>query len=162
MKDIFFRRQNGQLINVSMAVVIQEMVDANSAGVIFSRSPINGDPSKITITANFGLGESVVSALSDPDSITVENIFWKQIPELKIIEKKCGSKSKKIVMTDTDTKEIELDAESSKLVSISDEIILDLARLAINLEEMFGNPRDIEFAIWKVIKILHKNHLCKW
>ena len=133
-----------------MAVVIQEMVDANSAGVIFSRNPINGDPSKITITANFGLGESVVSALSDPDAIVVENIFWKEIPELNIIEKKCGSKSKKIVMTDTDTKEMELDAESSKLMSISDKIILELARLAIKLEEQFGSPRDIEFAIWKV------------
>ena len=158
MKDNFFRRQNGQLINVSMAVVIQEMVDANSAGVIFSRNPINGDKSKITITANFGLGESVVSALSDPDSITVENIFWKQIPELRIIEKKCGSKSKKIVMTDTDTKEIEMDAENSKLMSIRDEIILDLARLAMKLEELFGSPRDIEFAIWKVNNILHEKY----
>ena len=40
-----------------MAVVIQEMVAAEAAGVLFTRDPINGDPSKIVITANFGLGE---------------------------------------------------------------------------------------------------------
>jgi phosphoenolpyruvate synthase/pyruvate phosphate dikinase len=42
-----------------MAVVIQEMVAAESAGVLFTRDPITGDPSKIFVTANFGLGEVV-------------------------------------------------------------------------------------------------------
>ena len=40
-----------------MAVVVQEMVDADSAGVLFSRDPVTGNPSKIVITANYGLGE---------------------------------------------------------------------------------------------------------
>ena len=50
-------RQNGQVVKTGMAVVIQEMVAAEAAGVLFTRDPINGDPSKIVITANFGLGE---------------------------------------------------------------------------------------------------------
>ena len=50
-------RQNGQVVKTRMAVVIQEMVAAEAAGVLFTRDPINGDPSKIVITANFGLGE---------------------------------------------------------------------------------------------------------
>ena len=50
-------RQNGQPVETGMAVVIQEMVAAEAAGVLFTRDPINGDPSKIVITANFGLGE---------------------------------------------------------------------------------------------------------
>ena len=40
-----------------MAVVVQEMVDADSAGVLFSRDPVTGNPSQIVITANYGLGE---------------------------------------------------------------------------------------------------------
>jgi phosphoenolpyruvate synthase/pyruvate phosphate dikinase len=40
-----------------MAVVIQEMVDAESAGVMFTRDPVTGNPSRIMITANYGLGE---------------------------------------------------------------------------------------------------------
>jgi hypothetical protein len=50
-------RQNGQPVKTGMAVVIQEMVAAEAAGVLFSRDPITGNPSKIVITANFGLGE---------------------------------------------------------------------------------------------------------
>lgn len=53
----FTSRQNGQLIATSMAVVVQEMVDADCAGVLFTRDPVTGDPSRIVITANYGLGE---------------------------------------------------------------------------------------------------------
>ena len=57
----FIFRQNGQPIEIGMAVVIQEMVPAEAAGVIFSRDPFNGDPTKIIITANFGLGEVTIT-----------------------------------------------------------------------------------------------------
>lgn len=55
--QIIFGRQNGQEILTGMCVVIQEMVPAESAGVLFSRNPTSGDPSQIIITSNFGLGE---------------------------------------------------------------------------------------------------------
>lgn len=50
-------RQNGRPVLTGMGVVIQEMVAPESAGVLFSRDPVTGDPSKVCITANFGLGE---------------------------------------------------------------------------------------------------------
>ena len=145
-----------------MAVVIQEMVDAESAGVIFSQSPIDGDPSKIVITANFGLGETVVSAKSDPDTIIVENQFWNNLsklnnqivdlknPNLRILDKKCGMKSKKLVMNENETIEMDVDPNDSENMSINDEMILKLAKIALELEEAFGTPRDIEFAINQV------------
>jgi len=52
-----YRRGYGQPINSPMAVVIQEMVDCDSAGVIFTCDPNTGDERFITITANYGLGE---------------------------------------------------------------------------------------------------------
>ena len=145
-----------------MAVIIQEMVDAESAGVIFSQSPIDGDPSKIVITANFGLGETVVSAKSDPDTIIVENQFWNNLsklnnqivdlknPNLRILDKKCGMKSKKLVMNENETIEMDVDPDDSENMSINDEMILKLAKIALELEEAFGTPRDIEFAINQV------------
>ncbi len=54
---IEYKRGYGQLINSPMAVVIQEMVNCDSAGVIFTCNPISGDERLITITANYGLGE---------------------------------------------------------------------------------------------------------
>ena len=52
-----YKRGYGQLINSPMAVVIQEMVNCDSEGVIFTCDPISGDERFITITANYGLGE---------------------------------------------------------------------------------------------------------
>lgn len=54
-----------------MAVVVQEMVSPECAGVMFSCDPLTSDPSCIFITANFGLGESVVSARADPDTYSL-------------------------------------------------------------------------------------------
>ena len=52
-----YRRQNGQPIVADMGVVVQEMVDAEAAGVMFTRDPFTGNPERIVITANYGLGE---------------------------------------------------------------------------------------------------------
>ena len=54
-----------------MAVVVQEMVDADSAGVLFSRDPVTGNPSQIVITANYGLGEVRSCFLKRPQNLTV-------------------------------------------------------------------------------------------
>ena len=62
-QSVEYRRQNGQPILTGMGVVIQEMVDAEAAGVMFTRDPVTGNPERIVITANYGLGE--VSAKSD-------------------------------------------------------------------------------------------------
>jgi len=53
------RRQNGLPIRASMGVCVQRMVDAEAAGVMFTRHPTTGDPSSIIITANYGLGEVI-------------------------------------------------------------------------------------------------------
>lgn len=50
-------RQRGQAVDGGMGVVVQEMVEANAAGVLFSLDPVTGSPATITITANYGLGE---------------------------------------------------------------------------------------------------------
>lgn len=50
-------RQRGQAVDGGMGVVVQEMVEAEAAGVLFSLDPVTGSPANITITANYGLGE---------------------------------------------------------------------------------------------------------
>jgi len=52
-----YKRGYGQRINTPMAVVIQQMIDCDSAGVMFTCDPVTGDERKIIITANYGLGE---------------------------------------------------------------------------------------------------------
>lgn len=56
INTIFFR-QNGQILNSPMAVVIQEMVDCEVSGVLFTCDPVTNNPGYVVITANYGLGE---------------------------------------------------------------------------------------------------------
>ena len=72
---------------MALAVVIMELVPAVAAGVAFSCDPLTGRRDRITISANFGLGESVVSGAVEPDEYMLDP--RRVLPE--IIEKKIGS-----------------------------------------------------------------------
>lgn len=69
---VHYKRGYGQNLNSPMAVVVQQMVDCSAAGVLFTASPTDGDERRMTVTANYGLGESVVSAAAEPDTFTME------------------------------------------------------------------------------------------
>ncbi len=58
---IEYKRGYGQLINTPMAVVVQEIIDCDVAGVMFTCDPITGDERKILITSNYGIGEVIIS-----------------------------------------------------------------------------------------------------
>ena len=84
---------------------MQKMVQAECAGVLFSRFPTNGDPSKIMITANYGLGESVVSGSVDPDTYLIKRSYSN---ELKMIGSKLGEKRTLIQMDEeSESKQLE-------------------------------------------------------
>lgn len=125
--------------------------------------------------------QSVVSASSEPDTIIVENAFWTEDKnQFKILAKNRGSKSTKIVMSAAEkggtkklcdkmvTKNVifshifldtiveNVDLEKASEICINDKMSLKLAKLAIQLENHFGNPRDIEFAIFQVS--VSRNH----
>lgn len=135
-----------------MAVVIQKMVDAESAGVLFSRHFLNGDPSVIIITANYGLGESVVSGKSEPDTILIKRHF--KSDKVEMLASIVGDKKIAIEMDSEEmTKEVEIDDEKRKKSCLSSDIALKLAEMSIVLEKFFGTPRDIEFAVTKDRKI---------
>lgn len=132
-------------------MVVQEMVVAESAGILFSRHPLNGDPSVIVLTANYGLGESVVSAKADPDTFFVKRSYK---DELELIGSKIGQKKVQTQMDDeSNVKDTELDEHKRNVLCLSEEIVLKIAKLGAIMETFFGSPRDIEFAVTKDMKI---------
>ncbi|KAG1714557.1 putative phosphoenolpyruvate synthase [Nymphon striatum] len=144
-RAVEYRRQNGQPIDVEMSVVVQEMVAADKAGVLFTRDPVNGNPAVISIAANYGIGESVVSAMSEPDSIVVNRTYYDQ---LSIGEIKIGTKQLQVTMKDNGgVEEKTVSDKDSKLCCITEEQALKLAQLGVLVEQSYGNPRDIEWAI---------------
>ena len=127
-----------------MGVVVQEMVDCEAAGVLFTVNPVDGDPGKMLITANFGLGESVVSGHVEPDTICLKRT---SAGLLSVVERQIGSKLLKVVLTEDGTREEDASADQAASVCLSDDVALQLGKLGLYLEKVCGGPRDIEFGL---------------
>ncbi|KAF8792170.1 putative phosphoenolpyruvate synthase like protein [Argiope bruennichi] len=141
-----YKRQNGQMINSPMAVVVQQMIPCDVAGVLFTCDPLTGSPTTMSITANYGLGESVVSGSEEPDTIEIERLDENN---LIIKNKIIGSKGHKIILKDDGGTDIEDVPEYEKQsCCLSDNMALFLGQIAIKIEKTFGSYRDIEWGFW--------------
>lgn len=123
---------------VEMAVVVQQMVRARSAGVMFTLSPLTGDRSRIVIESTWGLGVGIVGGEITPDSFVISkiktDIVDRNVPEKKV-EFQSGERPTPVP------------EDRQAIPSISDEEVLALARLGIQLERHHGYPVDVEWAI---------------
>ncbi|GJQ79831.1 hypothetical protein Trydic_g23295 [Trypoxylus dichotomus] len=147
-QSVEYRRRHGIPVNTEMAVVVQKMVPADAAGVLFTCHPTSGNSSQMVITSNYGLGESVVSGSSDPDLITLSRTYTDNVTVLK---SEVGGKKTKIVYNENKEgiKEMQIGEEKSKKLSITEEQALKLGGIGVLLEKRFGGPRDVEWAFWK-------------
>jgi len=133
--------------SVYISVGVQKMVrsDLASSGVIFSIDTESGFKEAVYITGAYGLGENVVQGAVNPDQ------FYVFKPTLKkgfrpIVEKKVGSKEKKLVYGERGTVQKPVSEEDRQKFVISDDDILKLAEWACIIEEHYQKPMDIEWA----------------
>nr|KAG5695540.1 hypothetical protein BaRGS_033962 [Batillaria attramentaria] len=120
------------------------MVPAEAAGVLFTSDPVTDNSSIIVINANFGLGESVVSGKCEPDTITVRR-NWDG--SLRIMDHKAGHKQTKVTMKgDGGVVEEMVSSADSNRCCLTDNVILSLAQLGVQVEKYYGSARDIEWA----------------
>lgn len=141
--SIAYRRKHGMPESgVAMAVVVQGMVNARKAGVMFTRSPQTGDRSVVTIEGAWGLGSAVVSGEVTPDrfvvakitgEISVRDISDKHVQHLPSPAGGVG--------------EFPTPEDLRRTPCLSDEEILELRDIARNVERYYGRPQDIEWAI---------------
>jgi pyruvate,water dikinase len=126
-------------LQVSLAVVVQCMVESEVSGVLFTANPLTGLRSELVIDAAFGLGEALVSGQVEPDQYIVD-------PFAGIIrQKKLGRKARSIHgQASGGTRADELDR--STLQALPDNIILQLTALAQRVAEIYRFPQDIEWA----------------
>jgi pyruvate,water dikinase len=127
--------------DVRIAVVVQRMVEAEVAGVLFTANPLTGKRRESVIDANPGLGEAVVSGVTNPDHFVIQTITD------EIIERRLGDKQVMIqVLEGGGTQKIEA-AASRDLACLSDDQIRALASLGARVEALYETPQDIEWAI---------------
>jgi pyruvate,water dikinase len=125
-------------------VGVQKIVDARAAGVMFTLNPTNGDPSKVVIEGNWGLGETVVSGICNPDKFVVDKVIMVIERMVSLKECECIFDSVRGGVIHTD-----IPPERREAPCIEDQEILELARYAKRVEEYYGCPQDIEWAIDK-------------
>ncbi|MGH8226930.1 MAG: PEP/pyruvate-binding domain-containing protein [Steroidobacteraceae bacterium] len=150
VESISYRRTHGfPEDGVAMAVVVQRMVNARTAGVMFTRSPTTGDRSVVTIEGAWGLGSAVVGGEVTPDrwvlgkvtgEISVREISDKAIQHVPASASQ-GGKSAGGIET------IEVPPDRRRVPCLSDEELQQLRAIARKVERHYGRPQDIEWAI---------------
>lgn len=136
-------------LSVYLSVGVQKMVrsDLACSGVTFSIDTESGFRDAVYITGAYGLGENVVQGTVNPDQ------FYVFKPTLKegfrpIVEKKLGTKRKKLVYKEkgTGTKQKKVEKAQQREFVLTDDEVLTLARWACIIEDHYGTPVDIEWA----------------
>ena len=139
-RAVSYRYHQGYHQEVAIAVVIQEMVESDKAGVLFTINPVSQNANEIQINANYGLGESVVSGKVTADSYFVSKLG-------KVLDIRIGSKDSQIVYAAAGVREETVSAEKRRQRVLSDKEIAQLLRLSLDIEQHYGMPMDIEWAI---------------
>lgn len=127
---------------ISVAVVVQKMIQSEVSGVAFSVHPVTQDRNQVIIEAGYGLGEAIVSGQITPDSYVIEKKQW------KILDKNISDQKQAIVRTIKGNAWQETGIKRSRQ-KLSDKQIAELAKLITRIENHYGFPVDVEWALEK-------------
>ena len=140
-RALFYRSKKGSLADLGMAVVVQRMVNADLAGVLFTIDAVQGRRDRMVVEAVLGLGEAAVSGAVTPDHYVIRRdgrVRKAQVHEqpYAIVADESGGVAER-----------PLDPEVGGARKASDELLVELARLGDDLEQRIGMPQDIEWAV---------------
>jgi phosphoenolpyruvate synthase/pyruvate phosphate dikinase len=136
-----YRRQKGLMLDSArLAVLVQRLVPADVSAVVFSADPVTGNRGEILINASWGLGESLVGGTVTPDAYVVSK------GELALSECRISEKWRMTVAVPGGTREVEVPGFLREQASLSEEQAVEMAKLALALEEEMGWPVDLECA----------------
>ncbi|ATI60238.1 MULTISPECIES: phosphoenolpyruvate synthase [Bacillus] len=140
-RAVIYRMQNGFDHNqVSICVVIQKMVFPEASGILFTADPITSNRKVLSIDASFGLGEALVSGLVSADNYKVK--------EDEIVEKVIATKKLAIYgRKEGGTERKKIAPNQQKFQTLTEQQILQLARIGRQIEAYFGCPQDIEWCL---------------
>ncbi len=141
-RAVSYRNANGiDHRSVALAVVVQRMIDATAAGVMFTANPVTSSRNETVIDASPGLGEAVVSGAVNPDHFVVDSVGR------KIVARRLGDKRVMITsLPGGGTERHEL-ADQSSEACIDDQQVLQLVDLGQQVQRHYGAPQDTEWAL---------------
>ncbi|MGW1747059.1 rifamycin-inactivating phosphotransferase [Streptomyces sp. NPDC002092] len=140
-RAVTYRQRNGiDHRTVLMAVVVQRMVFADAAGILFTADPVTGNRKVATVDAGFGLGEALVSGLVNPDVYKVRGG--------EVVARTIAAKQRAVqALPAGGTQEVAIDAQRQEQPALTDAQVVQLVRLGRRIEAHFGRPQDIEWCL---------------
>lgn len=126
---------------VSLAVVVQQLIPADCAGILFTANPMNGKRDELVLNATWGLGEAIVGGQVTPDTAVLNKSTF------AILSHEVATKTIMTVRTETGTEEKPVPAEKQNEAVLAAETAVSLAKLGTQIEAHYGMPMDIEWAI---------------
>ena len=140
-RAVTYRLRNGfDHRKVHMAVVVQQMLFPQAAGILFTADPVTSDRKVVSIEASFGLGEALVAGLVNADVYKVR--------DSEVVAKAVATKQLAIqARPGGGTRELAIEPENQKQPALTDAQIVRLAQLGRRIEAHFGHPQDIEWCL---------------
>lgn len=140
-RAVIYRMQNGfDHRQVYLSVIVQKMVFPHASGILFTADPITSNRKLLSIDASFGLGEALVSGIVSADCYKVQD---GEIVDKRIANKKIAIYGRR--EGGTVTKQI--DPDQQLIHTLTDQQIVELARIGRQIEAYFGSPQDIEWCL---------------
>ena len=124
----------------ALPVLVQALVPADRAAVVFSANPVNGRRDEVLINASWGLGESIVGGTVTPDTYVLAR------PRLDVVTRRLAEKRRMTIRAAGGSEEVDVPSILRRMASLSDEQAREAAELAVALEHSFGHPVDLELA----------------
>ena len=139
-----YRLQQGLSVDhMQLAVLVQQLVASDVSAVVFSANPVTGNRDEVIINASWGLGESIVGGTVTPDLFTVRK------SDLAITQYLLADKQRMTVSAPHGTREVDVPRFLRKEPCVTDDQVVEMAKLALELEIIEKHPVDIECAYAK-------------
>ncbi|WP_152361403.1 PEP/pyruvate-binding domain-containing protein [Microlunatus speluncae] len=132
-------RQGIDPADVSLAVVVQEMIESEASGVMFTANPANGRRDQTVIAAAWGLGEAIVSGAVNTDDLVVD-------ASGAVIDRHTADKELQTTYVEHGTAELPVPEDRRRLAVLDDAAAAELAALGGRIRDHYGAPQDIEWA----------------
>lgn len=134
-------RHNIPSDDVSLAVVVQELVPAEAAGIMFTANPLTGGRDEVLINAAWGLGEAIVGGQVTPDTLVIDKASG------SVTHQEISAKDVMTVRTSNATREEPVPPERRTMAVLTSAQAVELVRIGVQIEKLYAQPMDIEWAL---------------
>ena len=136
---------------MALAVVVQQLVPAEIAGILFTANPINGKLDEVVINAVWGLGEAIVGGLVTPDTLTLEKASG------RVLSRETADKHVITVRVESGTVEQPVPEARRRAPVLDEGQAAELARLGVQIERLYGMPMEIKIVCGLTLSIHYFN-----